>query len=1403
MGHFGRVVMKRIKFMSVLLSITMCMSLISTPLSVFADEAAAPSESQSAETAESKETEASKDKVKETKKETEPSNVEETETSEEKETATAETSVTDSKDTEPSEKESDESKLTEPSKSVSKETDETQAPETTEPNEKKPAEGSSETTVVEGKIPSQSASSPKKNAYSGDCGADGNNLTWTYGDGTLTILGAGNMEEFTYTNPAPWYGYSKEINKIIISESVTSIGSCAFEDCSKLTSVEIPNRISLIGFAAFRNCESLSNITIPNSVTSISAAAFQGCSSLTSVSMSNGVTSLGSSAFQGCTKLTSITIPNGVKIIWSDTFYNCSNLTSIVIPDGLTSIGDRAFRDCSSLTSIEIPSSVTSIGDEAFNGCSSIKSITIPNGVTLIGEYAFYNCESLTNVIIPNTVTSIGNFAFSGCSNLLSINIPNSVTSIGKWAFYVCSSLTSVTISQKITSISEHTFCGCSSLTSINIPDNVTSIGDNAFDGCSSLTSINIPDHVTSIGDSAFDGCSSLTSITIPTGITSIGDSVFFGCSSLTSIKIPNNITSIGQEAFRFCKGLTSITIPNSVTSIGEGAFHGCISLTSITIPNSVTSIGNNTFGHCTSLTSITIPNSVTSIGSYSFSKCSNLTSINIPNSVTLIGKGAFRECTSFTDVYYSGSEDDWDKITKGIDNDALDNATIHYLQNSDPIITGDIAFENSEIKLAVGKKATLKATGSSDIAYKTSNKKIATVSATGVVTALKVGTATITAYSKSDPSKSATCTVTVRYKLTYVLNGGTNSSNNPEWYSGTKKLSSPTRTGYTFKGWYTSASFKKKTKVTKVTNANKTLYAKWELNTYKIRYNKNGGSGKQNDQSCKYGKEYSIQNCKFTYKGRTFVNWTLKPNNTEKWYAAGETIKNLTTKNNAVINLYANWTFTNYKITYSGIPEGVTNNNRTSYTIATPTFKLESPSTRDNYTFNYWYVLVKKKVKKKTKTVEQKVASIAYGSTGNKTIYAKWSLNSYKIKFNANGGTGKMDDQTCNVTKEYKIKTNAFNRKGWTFTGWNTKSDGSGASYANNQSIMDLCTKNGDSIVLYAQWKINEYTITYNGLTTDSTNNNKTTFTIETDTFELTAPSRPGYTFQYWYINVKKTKTVKKKKKTVTVQQKITSIPKGSTGNKTIYAKWSANKYNIIFQSNGGTGKMNSITNCVYGKVYTLPKNTFKAPEGMAFAGWTTDENPESIIPDGAQISNLTTFNGNNVTLYAKWIYPNIYTNGHSRSDAVSWVRSLVGQGWDYDHTEGVQCVDIVYKYIDEYLGHKELLTNTTDPRWGDAIEYANKTLPTGWSYVSTPQPGDIVIWDKSENMGHYNASNSTWENEYANSGCGHIGIVVEVKSDSIVTVEQNTYYAGSNASILERRLGTAKIYIRPGFNN
>ncbi|MBQ9222495.1 MAG: leucine-rich repeat domain-containing protein, partial [Prevotella sp.] len=387
-----------------------------------------------------------------------------------------------------------------------------------------------------------------------------------------------------------------------VEYNITKIGRGAFEDCSELTSVEMPEKLTSIGAYAFRNCTGITSISIPQSVTTIERYAFEGCNKLTSVNIKDLASwckiNFGNiyanpliyahRLYIDGKEATNIVIPSDIKTIPYSTFYGCSSLITVTLPPDLQSINDYAFRDCISLKSISIPNSVTEIGIGVFKGCSNLTSVTLPNNLVEIGLEAFRDCSNLTSISIPDCVHIINNFAFSGCSSLSSVHITNlakwcdikfsdtfsNPLSIAHHLFINGVEVTDLELADGITHIRDYTFSGCHGLKSVVIPKSVKKIGSFSFNNCCEMTSVTIPDNVQAIESCAFADCTKLTSVTIPDSITTIESAVFYGCTSLNSVIIGKKVSSIGFQAFEGCKNLNTIKIlPLTPPSVNDYSF--------------------------------------------------------------------------------------------------------------------------------------------------------------------------------------------------------------------------------------------------------------------------------------------------------------------------------------------------------------------------------------------------------------------------------------------------------------------------------------------------------------------------------------------------------------------------------------------------------------------------------------------------------------------------------------------------------------------------------------------------------------------------------------------------------------------------------------------------------------
>lgn len=397
---------------------------------------------------------------------------------------------------------------------------------------------------------------------------------------------------------------------------------------------------------------------IEYTVSSIGNSAFNGCSNLSSVSIPNSVTYIGPAAFASCTSLEKFIIPNNVKKI--DNFaFEYSGITSIEIPNSVDSLGLYVFFNCIKLESLVVGSGLKNI--DGFSGCEKLSSITFSEGVETIGDYAFSGCKSLKKVIVPNSVQSICTSAFDYCTSLMTVYIGDGVNSIGEMAFAFCKDLKDIYISSEKGASApwSNTFDNSYiQYATLHVPENlIPKYKENDvwnsfekiidWDGSINYESdpsvvYGFPVEINGLWYTLISKLHQAEIVGEPSGQLYTGDIVI--PDHITYDNIEYTVTRIGTYAFAQCMGLTSVSIPNSVTIICSGAFYGCINLEKIDIPNSVKEIGREAF-FLAGLKSITIPNSVESLGNSVFLCCSRLKKVIIGSNVTSIGTSAFDEC--------------------------------------------------------------------------------------------------------------------------------------------------------------------------------------------------------------------------------------------------------------------------------------------------------------------------------------------------------------------------------------------------------------------------------------------------------------------------------------------------------------------------------------------------------------------------------------------------------------------------------------------------------------------------------------------------------------------------------------------------------------------------------------
>lgn len=310
------------------------------------------------------------------------------------------------------------------------------------------------------------------------------------------------------------------LEKITIPASVTTLAGGAFSGCVNLSLVAVDQRnvvyktspegmiVDLFGALVYCPLAVSGEVVLEEGAT-LTAAAFEGCTLITKIVLPEGLTEIPDSAFKNCTGLESIVIPASLTTIGANAFQGCASLTSIELPEGVVKVGNYAFSG-SGITEIVLPDTIESLGTYVFAECAALETAVLPYGIATLPTYTFSMCSSLTSVTIPETVTSIGNAAFQYCESLKTVEIPSSVTTMGAGVFQYCTSLESISI-PAVATLNIKLFLGCTALKEVTLAEGIGIIAGTSFQDCTSLKTITLPSSITTLNATAFDGCTQLT----------------------------------------------------------------------------------------------------------------------------------------------------------------------------------------------------------------------------------------------------------------------------------------------------------------------------------------------------------------------------------------------------------------------------------------------------------------------------------------------------------------------------------------------------------------------------------------------------------------------------------------------------------------------------------------------------------------------------------------------------------------------------------------------------------------------------------------------------------------------------------------------------------------------------
>ena len=459
-------------------------------------------------------------------------------------------------------------------------------------------------------------------------------------------------------------------------------------------------------------------------------------------------------------------------------------------------------------------------------------------------------------------------------------------------------------------------------------------------------------------------------------------------------------------------------------------------------------------------------------------------------------------------------------------------------------------------------------------LTFTSSNENVATIDKLGNIKAITVGTTTIETVVSSlyDEGVSKTYKLVIEVKdltfaINYVLDGGTNSENNPNEYVPEKLpllLENPTKSGYKFVGWYDNENFTGEsiTEISAGTMGDVTLYAKWNALDYRISYELNGGTNAENPDG------YDVSDLPVSLHAPSRTGYIFKG-----WYMGENRVLAIPVGTTGNVVVSAKWEPITYTIDFD-TNGGLPTLSSIDYTIESDSFTLQE-ITKAGYTFDGWY------------NGETKVTEITTGTYGNMTLVAKWTADLYTISYDLADGVNSPENPTSYTIESGLITLKDPTKEGYTFAGW----------YNGEQLITTIDSNTLENISLTAKWTVNSYKLTFD---VDG-NLTEKTFKYGESVVAIENPTKVGHTFVGWSEELPET------------------MPANDI---TVEAKWAVNSYDITYDLAGGVNNSENPT------TYTIESGliTLKNPtrEGYTFLGWYNGEQLVTII-DSNTLENIT----------------------------------------------------------------------------------------------------------------------------------------------------------------------------------